>query len=72
MPDLPERRVDSPVVTTNSGKCHVEVEQSEPNRYLGISAFVVCGSLITDSYRSRSGGLVTCQRCLRVLGEETP
>lgn len=64
-----ERRVDYPVVTTNSGKTHVEIEASEPNLYLGIAASVVCGALITDGYRSRTGGLVTCQRCLRVIAD---
>lgn len=66
---LPERRVDYPVIGTNSGKVHIEVETPHPG--VGEAYVVICGAWISDGYRSRAGGLVTCQRCLRVLAQGT-
>lgn len=65
---LPERRVEFATITTNTGKRHVEVEgEDRPDPYRSLAYIVVCGAPISDGYRSRSGGLVTCQRCLRAI-----
>lgn len=62
------RVVDSPVLGAAGGKVHVEVEQSYENRW-DWTPKAVCGCRISDAYRSRSGGLVTCRRCLRELAK---
>jgi len=62
-----ERLVDDPVVS--AARTHVEVEDTRGDRgyYLAI-----CGTRIYDGYRTRTGGLVTCQRCLRILATTPP